>query len=449
MNLQIFDFFMDGVLALNKIGEVIYCNQKMADFLGGSSVRIAKNVPLETLFTINQKSIRLDIFSEAYEGVRSILGSYESKYKQQGTGQISFIPLTDEKELLGLVVLKDLSHEVELDEKYQAQLKAKDQKILEMQVLLDLSSNVRSAKEPLLLLREVSLHLIRLLKVPWVLNFSLTNTMKAPTFIELQRTLRPQFQNRWPQWTQFIPTPKSSLFKFNPRDEGTADFLFAIDQKNYSYYLLKVDCRGQGHSLLLLPLEDGKELQESELQLIEAVLSQSSIMMENAELQVLSITDELTQVFNVRYFNNNLEQILRESEAHSKSFSIFTFDVDFFKKINDSYGHPGGDAVLRKVGEILKGLCRNFDLPARVGGEEFSLILPETKRDDAAKAAEKFRKAFEAAEIKFEDRVIKFTSSFGVASYPENGASVESLVKAADEALYKSKTNGRNRVTLA
>lgn len=449
MNLQIFDLFMDGVLALNNTGEVVYCNQKMADFLGGSLIRISKNVPLESLFTINQKPIRLEIFSEDYQDVRSILGTYESKYKSKGTGQISFIPLADEKDLIGLVVLKDLSHEVELDEKYQAQLKAKDQKILEMQVLLDLSSNVRSAKEPLLLLREVSLHLIRLLKVPWVLNFSLVNKNKAPSFIELNRTLRPQFQNRWPQWTQYIPIPKNSLFRFTPRDEGTADFLFAIDQKNYSYYLLKVDCRGAGHSLLLLPLTEGKELHESEMQLIEAVLSQASIMMENAELQVLSITDELTNVFNVRYFNSNLEQILRESETHSKPVSIFTFDVDFFKKINDSFGHPGGDAVLRKVGEVLKSLCRNFDLPARVGGEEFALILPETKREDAFKAAEKFRKAFESAEVRFEDKIIKFTASFGVASYPENGSSVESLIKASDEALYKSKTGGRNQVTLA
>ena len=122
--------------------------------------------------------------------------------------------------------------------------------------------------------------------------------------------------------------------------------------------------------------------------------------------------------------------------------SLVMLDIDRFKKLNDTHGHQRGDEVLREVAQLLEGASRDFDTAARYGGEEFAVILPGATLNAATKVAERLRKMIMTA-----NTVVPVTASFGVAAFPEQGADPQSLVSAADEALYSSKRRGRNRVT--
>jgi len=123
-------------------------------------------------------------------------------------------------------------------------------------------------------------------------------------------------------------------------------------------------------------------------------------------------------------------------------------DIDNFKKVNDTYGHQFGDKVLNKTAHLIKTKSRSTDIPARYGGEEFCIILPETNQDNAIIVAEKIRKSVEEYTFESHEDPVKITISFGVAEYPHNALNKENLITAADKALYLSKENGKNRVTV-
>lgn len=125
-------------------------------------------------------------------------------------------------------------------------------------------------------------------------------------------------------------------------------------------------------------------------------------------------------------------------------------DLDHFKRVNDTFGHPAGDALLREVAKVLKGSCRSGDMVCRYGGEEFILVLPNASLADTHHRAEAIRKIVSAQEVMFDNRSLtKATVSMGVAVFPHDGMTSESLIKAADAALYRAKHAGRNRVMVA
>jgi diguanylate cyclase (GGDEF)-like protein len=134
---------------------------------------------------------------------------------------------------------------------------------------------------------------------------------------------------------------------------------------------------------------------------------------------------------------------------HGRSFSIVMVDVDHFKKYNDTYGHPAGDALLKTIGGILKSSLRTNDFAARYGGEEFLILLPDQDQKGAVEVAERIRQRIEA---ETEDRANKrkaVTASLGVATFPESGRTADPLLANADAALYRAKNSGRNRVLTA
>jgi len=170
-----------------------------------------------------------------------------------------------------------------------------------------------------------------------------------------------------------------------------------------------------------------------------------------AELERLSVTDELTGLPNRRHLDGELERELQRHERHKRALAVLMLDVDRFKNLNDTLGHPAGDAVLRQLAKILQENTRKGDTVARFGGEEFIVILPETPAAGALKLAEKIRSAIEEARfiVGGDSTVVPVTVSIGLARFPEHGTTPESLVMVADEALYRSKQGGRNRVTTA
>ncbi len=167
------------------------------------------------------------------------------------------------------------------------------------------------------------------------------------------------------------------------------------------------------------------------------------------QVRELSVTDGLTRIHNRRYFERFLEDEAARSKRYNRAFSLLYLDVDHFKKINDHYGHPAGDEVLKFIALFLRADLRTIDVVARLGGDEFGIILPEIHPEGAMTVAQRLHRKIAEVHLPVEAMVKdrkKITLSIGLATFPENASSAEELVKMADKSLYKAKTSGRNRV---
>ena len=163
------------------------------------------------------------------------------------------------------------------------------------------------------------------------------------------------------------------------------------------------------------------------------------------DLQKEAIYDVLTGCYNKKGIEILLEKFLEESLRYNTPLSVMMIDIDYFKKVNDTYGHLAGDFVLREVAKILKSTIRQSDICGRFGGEEFIILLPNTKLIGAMKLAERIRENIQNHDFIFNNKKIKVTISIGITSVSKNDSSF-SLVERADEALYAAKRGGRNRV---
>lgn len=169
----------------------------------------------------------------------------------------------------------------------------------------------------------------------------------------------------------------------------------------------------------------------------------------NARFEQLSMTDDLTGLFNRRQFEVEFQRAMARSRRYGEVWSALIIDADHFKQINDSYGHPCGDAVLKSIASLLRNKVRDTDVLFRIGGEEFAVICPSTDRDGAMGLAEKLRAAMASHEIVYLDLKIRVTISIGAATLNHEAAREDdyALYRHADAAVYASKQGGRNRVT--
>jgi diguanylate cyclase (GGDEF)-like protein len=163
------------------------------------------------------------------------------------------------------------------------------------------------------------------------------------------------------------------------------------------------------------------------------------------EIYRLTTIDGLTQVFNRRYFLEQLDREVSRAKRYRRELSLIMFDLDHFKQVNDSYGHLAGDYVLKQLATVIKGKIRREDIMARYGGEEFAIILPEIDATNTVQFAEKIRKLVEKTTFRFEDAKITVTVSIGVATCRDTDDAAL-LIKRADENLYEAKSAGRNLV---
>jgi diguanylate cyclase (GGDEF)-like protein len=164
------------------------------------------------------------------------------------------------------------------------------------------------------------------------------------------------------------------------------------------------------------------------------------------EIYRLMTVDGLTQVYNRRYFNEALEREFNRSKRYDRALALILFDIDHFKRVNDTYGHLAGDNLLRQIGIAVKPRLRREDIFARTGGEEFGVLLPEIGRDGALITAEKIRKIVEATPLRHEQSVVPCTVSLGVGQLEPADTVPDDLYKRTDERLYDAKQSGRNRV---
>ncbi len=166
----------------------------------------------------------------------------------------------------------------------------------------------------------------------------------------------------------------------------------------------------------------------------------------NNRLELLAITDGLTEVFNHRYFMDQMYEKLAEGKKWSTPLSLLMIDIDHFKAFNDNHGHMTGDLVLKKIGHVLKSSSRREDVVARYGGEEFAIILPDTDRHEAQGIAETIRATVENDHLPDGEETRRVTVSIGVSTTGKDIDTVDGLISSADKALYRAKAQGRNRV---
>jgi len=230
--------------------------------------------------------------------------------------------------------------------------------------------------------------------------------------------------------------------------EPAINLHFGRDSRHKCSYNLSIE----GVNLGELTLYRGRRFSEIELKHLEKLLCvlvhplRNAIMYRKAVL--MSQIDALTGLNNRAAYDRDIERELSLTERHNKPLSLMLLDIDFFKKVNDDYGHAAGDAVLRRVADTLKDVTRNSDVVFRYGGEEFAILLSDVDPLSAMDVAERIRLSIRGLVIEFEDQLINITMSIGMADYIESESS-HSLFSRADAALYRSKKMGRDQIQIA
>ena len=200
----------------------------------------------------------------------------------------------------------------------------------------------------------------------------------------------------------------------------------------------------------LVILSSREEVNDDELRFLSMFAKQIEVAITISTLfhavKSQAVCDALTGLYNRRYFEDFLKKEALRANRQNQKFSVIGLDLDFLKQINDNFGHNYGDIAIKAIADVLKNNARSIDVAARIGGEEFNVLLPGIDSEGAMIAAERIRKAIESQEIPV---IGKITASLGVATYFEQTDDVDELLELADHAMYQSKHEGRNRVTLA
>jgi diguanylate cyclase (GGDEF)-like protein len=231
-------------------------------------------------------------------------------------------------------------------------------------------------------------------------------------------------------------------------------FLVLDEGSGLGESMVAVPLRARGDTLAALVLTGNKGAFDATANRVIGILVNQaaatlSVILEKERAREQAVRDGLTGLYNRREFNKLMTQAVGRADRGQGGFSLLLLDIDHFKKLNDSLGHPAGDEALRNVARVLEPLLRSGDQAARYGGEEFAAILSGTDEVGALRTAERVRTALEKSHVVYEGARISVTASVGVAVWPADGKTEAAILAAADRALYSAKQAGRNRVVAA
>jgi diguanylate cyclase (GGDEF)-like protein len=224
----------------------------------------------------------------------------------------------------------------------------------------------------------------------------------------------------------------------------------AVKEGIRSLICIPLVTKGSIHGVLYLDDFVPRQFDKDRMKLISVLASFAAMAIENAKLHQetckMAITDVLTGLYNRRYFEQVLPQELERAHRYNQPFGLLMIDVDNFKNFNDAFGHPMGDRILATIAKAIEKALRSVDFAFRYGGEEITVILPETSLQSACQIAERIRQrvAADTGKLLRNSQDESITVSVGIACYPDDGADVDILVARADELLYQAKAAGRN-----
>jgi diguanylate cyclase (GGDEF)-like protein len=221
--------------------------------------------------------------------------------------------------------------------------------------------------------------------------------------------------------------------------------------------VLAVPMRSRGRTLGLIELVNGPDqpvFGEDDLRTLSSLADYAAIAIENARnfqrVQELTILDEHTGLYNSRHLHRVLESEIVRARRFGHRLSLIFLDLDHFKRVNDTYGHQHGSAVLRECGEVLLSVLRSVDVATRYGGDEFVCLLPETDREQAEICAQRLRDALNGRTFLTQDGLeVRVTASFGIATFPDDAGSEHELMRQADLAMYRVKESTRDGIASA
>lgn len=198
----------------------------------------------------------------------------------------------------------------------------------------------------------------------------------------------------------------------------------------------------------------GEPFDQKDMDLLVKLVDQAAIAIERSHLYQkmanLAITDDLTKLFNFRYLDRNLEMEIRRAQRYDGFVSLIFLDMDYFKLVNDRYGHLMGSKVLMEVAQILTNNLRDIDIIARYGGDEFVIVLPETRVEATLKIARRIQQSIRDYQFLGDEELkIKLSASFGISGYPVHAKNKRDLIRLADQAMYQAKYGGRDRICIA
>ena len=223
-----------------------------------------------------------------------------------------------------------------------------------------------------------------------------------------------------------------------------------IEQSKTNSYIMVPLANKNIHFGSLIVFSSRKDAAENELKFLNLFAKQIELAITIADLfQVVkeqATTDGMTGLFNRRYFEEFIKKEALRANRHNQNFTVIGIDLDHLKKINDVHGHNYGDIAIKAIANVLKNSCRSIDIAARMGGEEFNVILSGVDSKGGMVFAERIRKVIENIHL---EKIGKITASLGVGSYPEHSDDIDELLELVDHAMYESKRNGRNQVSLA
>jgi len=247
----------------------------------------------------------------------------------------------------------------------------------------------------------------------------------------------------------------------NGQEFATADLhrdARVADQSNAAVLAFPLSCRGRQVGALIgldrVPSSRDPRLEPVVLRALRVLLEPVSVALDNAlqlkRTEELSVTDDLTQLYNSRYLNQVLRRETKRASRSGRPLSLLFIDLDGFKAVNDTHGHLCGSRTLVEAASVIKGSARETDVVSRFGGDEFALILPDTGGEGAFAVGERIRERVAEFEFLARDGLkIRLTASVGVATLPDVAASAEELVAAADSAMYYVKEHGKNGIQAA
>ncbi|HEX7151535.1 MAG TPA: GGDEF domain-containing protein [Thermoanaerobaculia bacterium] len=203
--------------------------------------------------------------------------------------------------------------------------------------------------------------------------------------------------------------------------------------------------------LVIRAEESEARYQELEQRMLGLQRENLDLIVRNRALSEVSSRDTLTGLYNRWYVIEKIDCEINRALRHGSPMSVLLLDLDHFKRVNDTWGHAAGDAVLQSVGKLLRDSCRVYDIPGRYGGEEFCIVLPETRLANTTIVAERIRTRLEATSMPVGDESVTVTASIGIAGMDSSDEAILSpaaLIDRADRALYSAKNHGRNRIEL-